>query len=276
MPKDTTTLEGTPRLSQDLVGAIRARVREAIEMVLEEELEAALGALRHERTDSRAGYRKGSRQRTLTTECGPAEPSVPQGRLFTAGGSREYASEAQPRYQQRTRRVDQAIPSAYLAGANTRRLRKALEPLPGGRLSKSAVLRIVARLKGLLAAWRGRDLSEETYPVLFLDALYLKVRLVRRVISVPVLAVLGVRENGRKVLLVLELAASEAARSWRPLLDRLIGRGLAAPQLLVTDGHAGLRRALEAWLQARVQRCTQHKWRNSFLWNTALGTPGGS
>jgi putative transposase len=159
--------------------------------------------------------------------------------------------------------VDDAILGTYLGGANTRRIRKALEPLLGTKnLSKSAVSRIVGRLKALYAEWRQRDLAGERYAVLFLDAIYLKVRMARRVISVPVLAALGVQEDGQKVLVALEIAASESSQCWGELMASLIRRGLPEPMLLVTDGHAGLSKALQAWPEARVQRCTQHKWQN--------------
>jgi len=161
------------------------------------------------------------------------------------------------------RAVDDAILATYLGGANTRRIRKALEPLLGTKhLSKSAVSRIVGRLKELFAEWRQRDLSGERYAILFLDAIYLKVRMARRVISVPVLAALGVQEDGQKVLVALEIAASESSRCWGDLMASLIRRGLPEPLLLVTDGHAGLTKAIEAWPEAKVQRCTQHKWEN--------------
>jgi transposase-like protein len=79
---------------------------------------------------------------------------------------------------------------------------------------------------------------------------------------VPVLAALGVAENGQKRLAALQLAATEAQTSWGGLLTDLQRRGLPAPLLVVTDGHAGLKKALEAWSTVRVQRCTTHKERN--------------
>ena len=81
---------------------------------------------------------------------------------------------------------------------NSRRIRTALKPLLGDRhLSKSAVSRIVARLKALFASWQARDISAERYPIVFLDGFHLKVRVARRVVSVPVLAALGVRKPAR-------------------------------------------------------------------------------
>jgi transposase-like protein len=165
-----------------------------------------------------------------------------------------------PRYARRTKVIDDAILGIYLAGANSRRIRKALEPLLGtAHLSKSAVSRVVARLKTLFESWNERDLSEERYAILYLDGFHLKVRLARRVVSVPVLAVLGVAEDGTKVLISLKVAASEAATHWSGVLLDLQKRGLAAPALLVVDGHTGLRKALESWPEVQVQRCTRHK-----------------
>jgi transposase-like protein len=179
------------------------------------------------------------------------------------GSTTEFRSEILPRYARRTQEVDEAILGVYLAGGNSRRIRKALAPLLGeANLSKSSISRVVTRLKTLFAAWRIRDLSHENYPILFLDGFHLKIRLARRVVSVPVLAALGVAEDGTKVLVALELAVSESSASWKGLVEGLSSRGLPSPQLLVTDGHAGLTKAMEAWPDAKVQRCTWHKWRN--------------
>jgi transposase-like protein len=168
-----------------------------------------------------------------------------------------------PRYQRRTKDVDDAIVSSYLAGANSRRIKKALAPLLGAEhLSKSAVSRVVGRLKGLFAAWRARDLSGEQYAVVFLDGFHLKVRLAKRVVSAPVLVAMGVTSDGTKRLIHLELAVSESTTTWSDFVGSLVDRGLAAPRLLVTDGHAGLKKAREAWPSVPVQRCTNHKWEN--------------
>src|SRR5258706_1626347 len=171
--------------------------------------------------------------------------------------------EILPRYPRRTEEVDSAILGCYLAGANSRRIRRALEPLLGEEhLSKSAVSRVVVRLKKLFEVWHHRDLSKELYGVLFLDGFHLKIRMAKRVVSAPVLAVLGVNEDGEKVLVGLRLAPSEAAANWSEVLVDLQRRGLAAPLLMVVDGHMGLNKALSAWPQVKVQRCTTHKLRN--------------
>lgn len=263
MQKLSTTDPQVVEFRQEIENRLRQRVLEAIEDVLEEEVEEALGCRWYERGASRRGYRNGRERRRVTTAVGLREIRVPRGRVFAGEACREFRSGILPRYARRTREVDEAILGAYLSGANSRRIRKALEPLLGEEhLSKSAVSRVVGRLQERFEQWRGRDLREEAYAIVFLDAFHLKVRLARRVVSVPVLAVLGVREDGHKQLVSLQLAVSEAATHWGSVLEDLQRRGLRAPRLLVVDGHKGLQKALERWPSCQVQRCTQHKWSN--------------
>ncbi len=264
MGKGTRSEDPVVQFHRDIQQRLRLRIREAIEVVLEEELDEALGCGAYERNSGRRGYRNGSPVRGITTGVGLQRIRVPRGRLFGEEGStREFHSAMLPRYARRTREVDEAILGSYLAGANSRRIRKALEPLLGqDHLSKSAVSRIVGRLKDLFAAWNERDLSEESYPIVYLDGFNLKVRLARRVVSVPVLAVLGVAEDGRKQLVTLRLCVSEAGVHWRELVEDLKRRGLRAPLLVISDGHKGMAKARGLWPEAQVQRCTVHKWTN--------------
>lgn len=264
MQESSTNHPSILQFRQDLETQLRQQVREAIETVLEGELSAALGSARHERTERREGYRHGALERTITTSDGARVLRVPRGRVRHADGTTtEFHSQLLPRYARRTRDVDAAILGSDLAGATSRRIRTALKPLLGERhVSKSAVSRIVARLKTLFTTWQTRDLRGERYAVVFLDGFHLKVRLARRVLAVPVLTALGVMENGQKRLVALQLAATEATASWSGLLTDLQRRGLPSPLLVVTDGHAGLKKALEAWSSVRVQRCTTHKGRN--------------
>jgi len=264
MPEITTSDSGLVAFRQDVHKLLRRRVLEAMEIVLEEELSEALGSARYERSDSRRGYRNGSEKRTVTTSLGAEEIEIPRGRVFKRDGeTAEFQSELLPRYARRTQAVDDAVLGVYLAGGNSRRIRKALEPLLGSKhLSKSAVSRVVARLKGLFASWSERDLSEEFFPILYLDGIHLKVRLARRVISVPVLIALGADETGSKRLVAMRVCASEAEVHWSSLISDLRQRGLRAPLLIVGDGHKGLQKAARTWPGARVQRCTVHKLQN--------------
>jgi len=135
------TGEAVPRFGADTIEQVM-RVRDAIEAIVEEELEAALGARSSARVgEERHGYRHGTRSRTLTTSLGPATIAMPRARLEVSDGTtREWQSRVMPRYQRRTTRVDETILGLYLAGANTRRVKSALAPLlKGAPLSKDAV-----------------------------------------------------------------------------------------------------------------------------------------
>lgn len=267
MAKTSTAMEVGQEgsLREGLEAAIRERVREIIEMVLQEEVEAALGAGRSQRVAERAGYRHGSKPRRLTLRTGTVQLEVPRARLAeTDGREREWQSQLVPRYRRSSREVEQSVLGVYLSGSNTRRIRGALEPLlTGAALSKSTVSRLVLRLEESYRTWQQRDLAEEKIVYLYLDAIYPKVRSSGRVVSLAVLVALGVRENGEKVLLSLMTAGAESADGWQLLLEDLAARKMGRPQLVISDGNTGLGAALDRqWPGVAHQRCTVHKLRN--------------
>jgi len=251
---------------------MRERIRATIEAIVDEELEAALGAGRSARVGSvRAGYRHGKRERTLSTSLGATTIAMPRARLEGADGkSREWRSRMIPRYQRRTERVDEAILGIYLSGTNTRRLRGALSPLlRGAPLSKDAVSRLVGRLREDFEAWAKRDLSELKVRYIFLDGWYPRVRIGNKRVRVPVLATLGVCANGQRVVLDLRLSGVESEQAWLDAVRALAGRNLGTPELAVIDGSPGLRAALKMqWPGIAIQRCTNHK-----LWNLLAKAP---
>jgi putative transposase len=246
--------------------AMRLRIRDTIEELVKQELDAALGAGKSARVgDTRQGYRHGTRERTLTTSLGPTTIAMPRARVRRADGTgSEWRSETVRRYQRRTTRVDEAILGVYLAGGNTRRIKGALAPLlRGGPLSKDAVSRLVGRLREDFETWRTRDLADEDIRYVFMDGWYPKVRIGGRRERVPVLVTLGVRANGERVVLDLRLVGDESAASWADVVASFAARHLARPVLAVVDGNPGLSQALRAhWPGIEIQRCTAHKLRN--------------
>jgi putative transposase len=207
---------------------IHQHVRAAIETAVHEELRAALGTSPYERRDVRRGYRNGVRERTLTGPTGPVALTLPRATLFSgAGDVKEWTSRIVPRYQRRIPEVNEAVIATYLAGGNTRRIRGALQPLlKAAPLSKSAVSRVIVTLKGGLEAWRTRSLTDLDVIYVYLDGFALRVRSGGKVVSVPVLGVVGVLVDGGKQLLALELCAGESFAAWKGCLDDLVARGL--------------------------------------------------
>ena len=270
MAKDSrneTTNEAVQRdEATSLETIIRRRARGLIDAIVEEELEAALGAAPSVRVGSaRVGYRHGVRDRTLTTSLGPTTFAMPRARVRSGdGGTTEWRSELVPRYQRRSERVDEAILGVYLSGTNTRRIKGALAPLlRGGPLSKDAVSRLVGRLADDFETWRRRDLAEDQIQYLLMDGWYPKVRIGKRRVRVPVLVTLGVRADGERVVLDVRLAGDESTAAWRDVIRSLAERQVGRPLLAIVDGSAGLAAALrEQWPTLAIQRCTAHKLRN--------------
>jgi putative transposase len=269
MAKDSrkpTGAEENPRVATSLEAAFRVRARVWIDAIVEEEIEAALGAAPSARVGGeRQGYRHGTRERTLTTSLGPTRFAMPRARVMTPeGGTSEWRSELVPRYQRRSERVDEAILGVYLSGTNSRRIKGALAPLlRGGPLSKDAVSRLVGRLAEDFEMWRCRDLADDQIQYLIMDGWYPKVRIGKRRERVPVLVTLGVRGDGERVVLDMRLAGDESTAAWRDVIRSLADRHVGTPRLAMIDGSAGLAAALrEQWPSLAIQRCTAHKLRN--------------
>jgi putative transposase len=260
-----TKQQGVWDVDDPLTEALRRDVREKVERLLSEEIDGALGAGAYERVSTRMGYRKGVREREINTPMGKKMVSVPRGQYFEErDGVKEWHSHLLPRYAKRAKSVDAALIAMYLGGVNTRRVKAVLRPLLRGTpLSKSAVSRLIQRLKDAFKEWQERPITQRFIAV-YMDAIYLKARFAGKVSCIPVLAAIGVTAQGEKVLLSLETKGSESQEAWQGLLSSLTVRGLKrAPKLAVIDGNPGLRAALGlVWPATDVQRCTVHKLRN--------------
>ena len=243
--------------------AVRGRVRSFIEDLLEEELEAALGRERYQRGAISNGRRHGHRPRQLITTFGPLTLSVPRARLADEAGEQEWKSALLPAYQRLSRRAEALIAEAYLAGMNTRRVRRALAKLFEGHIGKDVVSRAWQKTRAAWQAWQERDLAGDDIVRLILDGTVVKVRLDRKATAISLLIALGIRRDGQKVVLAIRNMGGESEAAWRAVLDDLTSRGLARPDLVIVDGGKGLEAALASlWDDVPVQRCTVHKERN--------------
>src|ERR1700716_1220835 len=258
-------------------GGLRDRVREFIHAMIEGELDIGLSRPRYARNAKSpsgeaeevvgaSGHRHGHRSRSLLGSFGRVELEVPRARLNTPEGkTTEWKSKALRAYQRRTLVADALIAGAYLAGTNTRRVRRALAALFGGAVGKDTVSRVWRRVKSDWDAWNARSLAEEPIVRLILDGTVVRVRLDRKATSISLLVVLGIREDGQKVLLAIKSMGGESTEAWRTVLDDLIKRGLRRPEFLIVDGAPGLDKAIAAvWDGVPVQCCTVHKHRNLF------------
>jgi putative transposase len=236
---------------------LKALVQEVVQQVLEAEMEETVGAQRHERTEGRTGYRSGHYRRGLVTRVGRLELRVPQDRQG------RFSTELFERYQRSEQALVAALAEMYVQGVSTRKVKAVTEELCGHEFSASTVSEINKSLDAKLAAFASRRL-EEPYPYLIVDARYEKVREAGIIRSRAVMIAIGINWDGRREVLAVELANRESASSWRDFLLRLRERGLNGVEFVVSDDHAGLRRAIEELLpEAAWQRCYVHFLRNA-------------
>jgi transposase-like protein len=190
---------------------------------------------------------------------------VPRARAVDENGkTTEWRSKALPRYQRLTKKAEALIASVYLAGTNTRRVKRALYGLFQGAVSKDVVSRAWRKVKVDWDVWVARDLADEDIVRLILDGTVIKTRLDRKATNISVLAAIGVRRDGQKVLLSIMNMGGESKAAWGMFLGDLDARGLKRPEFVLVGGAPGLEAALVAlWGEALpLQRCTVHKHRN--------------
>jgi putative transposase len=232
-------------------------VQEVIQQVLELEMEETLQAGKGERTAERQGYRSGSYGRTLITRVGKLELRVPQDRQG------RFRTEVLERYQRSEKALVGALAEMYVQGVSTRKVKAITEELCGHEFSASTISRVNKSLDEELDKFAQRPL-EEAYPYLILDARYEKVREDGVIRSRAVLVAIGINEDGRRCVLAVELANRESESSWKEFIAQLRKRGLRGVELVVSDDHAGLRKAIaESLPEAVWQRCYVHFLRNA-------------
>jgi putative transposase len=251
-------LEFEHDMKMDVEARVREGVKAVLEEVLQEEMTEHLEAGYRELTPTRRGERNGHYQRNLLTPAGKIERlEVPRDR------EGEFVTELFERYKRMTGDVEEAILEMYLSGISTRKIAGVTDALSRVRVSKDAVSRIASRLEEQQKEWRERSLEEKSYPYLYLDATYLKVRWGARVTSMALLAGVGVDEEGFREVLAVEVAGTEKGAAYASLLRGLIDRGLSGVRLVVSDDHEGIKAVVSGELPgAEWQRCVVHFERN--------------
>lgn len=229
-------------------------LKEIVERVLQELLEAEMtehiGAAPYERTGTRTGQRNGYKPRTLRTRVGTLNLLVPQDREGT------FSTRLFCRYQRNEKALCLALMEMYLEGVSTRKVKDITEELCGTSFSKSTVSHLAAGLDSELEVWRHRRLEAEAYPYLFVDARYEKARVDSRVVSQGVLIVSGVRDDGFREVVAVEVADTGSEATYQELFRSLKRRGLSGVELVVSDDHEGLKAAIARHFQgASHQRC---------------------
>lgn len=243
----------------DAIDLIRESVRMVMQELIETEATSKIGAARYERSESRTTERNGARPRLLATKAGDVRLRIPKLRKGSF-----FPSILEPR-----RRIDQAlyavVMEAYVEGISTRSVDDLVAALGvDSGISKSEVSRICAGLDETVTAFRTRRLDHTTFPYVYLDATYLHVRnATSQVVSMAAVIATGIRADGGREILGVDVGDSEDEVFWRAFLTDLKRRGLTGVQLVISDQHAGLVAALRRSFQGVAhQRCRVHFARN--------------
>lgn len=254
-PKDPINLllehglsDGLPQIAEMLMNAAMLIERSA-------HLRAGL----YERSEERNGYANGLKDRTFQSSVGPLALRVPQ----TRGSDEPYRPTMLESGSRSDRSLKAAIAEMYLQGVSTRRVTKVMEKMCGLSVSSTQVSKLTAELDETFELWRNRALPEIAH--MMIDATYIKVRIGGSVVDCAVFTAIGVqRDNGRRMVLGVSAALSEAEVHWRDFLTSLKERGIGIPDSITSDAHEGIRAALKAVFNATPwQRCQFHLQQNA-------------
>lgn len=216
---------------------LREGVRLLAEALMELEVSERVGAGRYERSPERKTYRNGYRERAWDTRVGRIPLRIPKLRQGSY-----FPSLLEPR-----RRAERALVSvvqeAYVAGVSTRKVDDLVRALGLEGVSRSEVSRICSELDEAMEGFRSRPL-EGDYPYVWLDAKAVRVRYDGRVVHMAAVVAIGVRQDGQREVLGWDVGASETYEFWAAFLRQLVERGLRGVQLVISDAHGGLQRAI--------------------------------
>jgi transposase-like protein len=230
-----------------------------LESALEGEITDHLGYDKHERAEGGTGNaRNGTRAKTVVTDVGPVEITVPRDR----DGS--FEPKIVRKRQRRLSGVDEMVISLAAKGLTTGEISAHLAEVYGAEVSKQTISTITDKVLEGMTEWQNRPL-DQVYPVIFIDAIHVKIR-DGQVANRPVYVALAVTADGERDILGLWAGdGGEGAKFWMHVLTEIKNRGVADALMVVCDGLKGLPDAIgQVWPQAVVQTCVVHLVRASF------------
>jgi putative transposase len=228
-----------------------------LNQAMEVERSEVLKAKPYERSVDRRGYANGFKPKNIQTRMGSVDLRIPQVR-----GDVEYYPEAIEKGLRSERALKIAISEMYIQGVSTRKTKAVMEKLCGFNVSSTQVSRASQELDETLMKWRNRPLGRYSY--VYLDATYEKVRVDKQVQSAAVFIAIGVTPEGKRSIIGVSTAISEAEVHWRSFFESLKERGLRGVQLIVSDDHSGLKAARQSVFSGIPwQRCQFHLQQNA-------------
>lgn len=239
-------------------GLIKQLTKDLIERALEAELTDHLGYEKHAAVGRGSGNsRNGSSKKTVKSEQGDLPLAIPRDRQG------DFEPVIVPKGQRRTGVLDEQIISLYARGLTVAEIQGHLEEIYGTQVSRGLISTVTEAVSDQVAAWQNRPL-DSVYPMVYFDALRVKIRTDHTVTNQAVYLALGVNLEGEKELLGLWIAQNEGAKFWLGVLNELKNRGVDDLFIACVDGLTGFPDAVEAaFPQTQVQLCIVHMVRNS-------------
>jgi putative transposase len=235
---------------------LREMIGFAAQRLMELEVQARTGADYGEKSGERLAQRNGYRERDWQTRAGTVELRIPKLRTGSY-----FPGFLEPR-RMAEKALTAVIQEAYVQGISTRSVDDLVKAMGMTGISKSQVSRLCEEIDERVKAFLDRPL-EGDWPYLWIDATYVKVRRAGRIVSAAVIVAVGVNTDGRREVLGLDIAPSEAETFWTEFLRKLARRGLRGVKLVISDAHEGLKAAAAKVLSTTWQRCRVHFMRNA-------------
>ena len=242
-------------------GLVQRLVKDVLENILEAEMDEHLGRDKYQRQSdiepSERNYRNGYSQKNLRSSFGTVDLDIPRDRKS------EFEPQIVKKYETVCNELDKKIISLYAKGMTTSDIQAEIEDLYGITISPSMVSKITDKVIATATEWQNRML-DKIYPIVYLDAMYFKVRSNGKIVNKAVYICLGYTMEGYKDILGLWVDEAEGAKFWLGICNDLKNRGVKEILIACMDGLKGLPQAIQTvFPSANIQTCIVHQIRNS-------------
>lgn len=269
-PLDITELQKTCRNMDDVFDVLKGVFRDTIQAMLEAEMDHHLGYAKHANAGDHSGNsRNGYSQKTLKGRLGSTEVPVPRDRNGT------FEPQIVRKYETTSNQLEDQVITLYAKGMTTRDIEAQMQDLYGVEVSPAMVSKITDKVLPLVLEWQNRPL-DRVYPIVYLDAIFFKVRQDHRILNKAAYSVLAITREGQKEILGIWMAEQESASFWLSVLNDLHSRGVEDILIACKDGLAGFTDAIHTvFPRTDVQLCVIHPLRNTLKfiphkWQKAL------
>jgi len=248
--------EGKEISLDGILEEFKSLLRESLQTASEEELTSHLGYEKHQESEN-TNYRNGHSKKSLKTKYGQIDVAIPRDREGT------FEPKLVPKRERILKGSEELILSLYAKGMSVADISTHLDDLYGYQLSEQTISNITEAIIDKAKEWQNRPL-EAIYPIVFMDATVLKIRVDRVVKNIAAYIMLGITLEGKKEILGIWIGENETSKYWLTLLNELKNRGVEDILIFAIDGLNGFNQAIQAvYPKAEIQRCIVHQIRSS-------------